>query len=126
MHSFWERIATLLGDRTDSWLAGQIGVGRSTYFAWKSYGRFPKGDKIIRMAQVLGVSPEALLGLDVGDVGQNEKTWPDAWTSSWFERNKEFLAALQKLDEATPGALDEVKRFVEFRFQGLSEKKAGK
>ncbi len=43
--------------------ARQVGVGRSTVHAWEHEGKGPKLDRLRKVAEVLGLDPDYLIGL---------------------------------------------------------------
>jgi repressor LexA len=75
----YERYARVRDDRglTDAEVGRRTGISKSTFSDWKRGKSTPKADKLFRIAQVLGVTPEFLTGMtDLRFVSGGTKNTP--------------------------------------------------
>ena len=109
----WDRVSTLLGTRTENWLASQVGVSRSTYASWKRLAIDPKGKHVLALAKVLGVPPESLY--QNPEAAPTEASWPDVEFDAWVKGHRELVDLLRDLETCKPEELIEVAQFTAFR-----------
>lgn len=110
MGNLWNRVDILLGDRSDSWLATQLGINRSTLATWKHMERIPKGDVIFRLAKILEVAPEVLLDTKP-KTPDGQPVHQSLEFLEWAGRNQGLLTDLLKLD---PAQAAEVTKYVDY------------
>lgn len=64
-------------------LGAKVGVTEAAIGMWESAKRLPDPETMTRLAQILGVSVDYLLGNDLPD-GQGQ---PDSFSASWWHRD---------------------------------------
>lgn len=91
--AFAGRLLTCLEQRemSQSQLAAQLAVSRSTITGWLRYGKLPDADLLSRVCTVLGCSADWLLGLD----NQREKQ-DEAGSLRWMEQLPPYLTPAQQ------------------------------
>jgi len=109
----WDRVSTLLGERNEYWLAGQVGVSRSTYASWKRLGIDPKGKHVLALSKVLGVPPETFY--DLPDSSTDRASWTDVEFDNWVQGHRQLLEKLRELESRDASEMEEVAQFAEFR-----------
>ncbi|HDR7437551.1 MULTISPECIES: helix-turn-helix transcriptional regulator [unclassified Bacillus (in: firmicutes)] len=102
---------------TQTYVANQIGVARTTYTAYENETKQPPMETILRLANLFSVSTDFLLGR-VSDCTQNKSSdintmMDDPELGLWFKDIK----------EASPEKQEELKRFWKFIVQNEQNQK---
>ncbi|GMR66889.1 helix-turn-helix domain-containing protein [Bacillus cereus group sp. MYBK108-2] len=124
MNTFGEKLKCLREEKkkenakwTQTHVANQLGVARTTYTAYENDTKQPPMETVLKIANLFSVSTDFLLGR-VSNCKQTKSSDIDA-----IINDPELGLWFKNIKEASPEKREELKRFWEFLMQGEKNQK---